>query len=238
MNENIKDKEINNKNMNMQEFLDKCKTGNIDEKNIPVEILSVFEMLYAKRKEQEQAETKQNKSAKENTALNMQSGTPAVSYIDGLSLEDIKYINEQAVSSVEKYTKEKFNMENVAHREYFEYFKQQALKEKEQEIKMKQFEKSLHEKYGPMYEQVETAARNAFENMAYRDAKNIIMSRMKGDIETLITFYDNIYKGLQSEKKMKENVNENENMVFPPKAIKGGNYTNAGQKQAGYENFI
>lgn len=236
MNENIKDKEINNKNMNMQEFLDKCKTGNIDEKNIPVEILSVFEMLYAKRKEQEQAETKQNKSAKENTALNMQSGTPAVSYIDGLSLEDIKYINEQAVSLVEKYTKEKFNMENVAHREYFEYFKQQALKEKEQEIKMKQFEKSLHEKYGPMYEQVETAARNAFENMAYRDAKNIIMSRMKGDIETLITFYDNIYKGLQSEKKMKENVNEN--MVFPPKAIKGGNYTNAGQKQAGYENFI
>lgn len=236
MNENIKDKEINNKNMNMQEFLDKCKTGNIDEKNIPVEILSVFEMLYAKRKEQEQAETKQNKSAKENTALNIQSGTPAVSYIDGLSLEDIKYINEQAVSSVEKYTKEKFNMENVAHREYFEYFKQQALKEKEQEIKMKQFEKSLHEKYGPMYEQVETAARNAFENMAYRDAKNIIMSRMKGDIETLIVFYDNIYKGLQSEKKMKENVNEN--MVFPPKAIKGGNYTNAGQKQAGYENFI
>lgn len=236
MNENIKDKEINNKNMNMQEFLDKCKTGNIDEKNIPVEILSVFEMLYAKRKEQEQAETKQNKSAKENTALNMQSGTPAVSYIEGLSLEDIKYINEQAVSSVEKYTKEKFNMENAAHREYFEYFKQQALKEKEQEIKMKQFEKSLHEKYGPMYEQVETAARNAFENMAYRDAKNIIMSRMKGDIETLITFYDNIYKGLQSEKKMKENVNEN--MVFPPKAIKGGNYANAGQKQAGYENFI
>lgn len=236
MNENIKDKEINNKNMNMQEFLDKCKTGNIDEKNIPVEILSVFEMLYAKRKEQEQAETKQNKSAKENTALNMQSGTPAVSYIEGLSLEDIKYINEQAVSSVEKYTKEKFNMENVAHREYFEYFKQQALKAKEQEIKMKQFEKSLHEKYGPMYEQVETAARNAFENMTYRDAKNIIMSRMKGDIEILLTFYDNIYKGLQSEKKMKENVNEN--MVFPPKAIKGGNYTNAGQKQAGYENFI
>ena len=236
MNENIKDKEINNKNMNMQEFLDKCKTGNIDEKNIPIEILSVFEMLYAKRKEQEQAETKLNKSAKENTALNMQSGTPAVSYIDGLSLEDIKYINEQAVSSVEKYTKEKFNMENVAHREYFEYFKQQALKEKEQEIKMKQFEKSLHEKYGPMYEQVETAARNAFENMAYRDAKNIIMSRMKGDIETLITFYDNIYKGLVSDKKAQAGINEN--TVFPPKAIKGGNYTNAGQKQAGYENFI
>lgn len=236
MNENIKDKETNSKNMDIQEFLDKCKTGNIDEKNIPAEILSVFEMLYAKRKEQEQAETKQNKSAKENTALNMQSGTPAVSYIEGLSLEDIKYINEQAVSLVEKYTGEKFNMENVAHREYFEYFKQQALKAKEQEIKMKQFEKSLHEKYGPMYEQVETAARNAFENMAYRDAKTIIMSRMKGDIETLITFYDNIYKGLVSDKKAQAGINEN--TVFPPKAIKGGNYANASQKQAGYENFI
>ena len=236
MNENIKDKETNSKNMDIQEFLDKCKTGNIDEKNIPAEILSVFEMLYAKRKEQEQAETKQNKSAKENTALNMQSGTPAVSYIEGLSLEDIKYINEQAVSLVEKYTGEKFNMESVAHREYFEYFKQQALKAKEQEIKMKQFEKSLHEKYGPMYEQVETAARNAFENMAYRDAKNIIMSRMKGDIETLITFYDNIYKGLVSDKKAQAGINEN--TVFPPKAIKGGNYANASQKQAGYENFI
>lgn len=236
MNENIKDNETNSKNINMQEFLDKCKTGNIDEKNIPVEILSVFEMLYAKRKEQEQVENKQNNSAKENTALSIHANTPAVSYINGLSLEDIKHINEQAVSSVEKYTKEKFNMENVSHREYFEYFKQQVLKEKEQEIKIKQFEKSLHEKYGPMYEQVETAARNAFENMAYRDARNIIMSRMKGEIETLITFYDNIYKGLQSEKKAKESINEN--TVFPPKAIKGGNYTNTGQKQAGYENFI
>ncbi len=236
MNENIKDKETNSKNMNMQEFLDKCRTGNIDEKNIPAEILSVFEILYTKRKEREQVENKQNNSAKENTSLSMQAHTSAVSYIDGLSLEDIKHINEQAVSSVEKYTKEKFNMENVSHREYFEYFKQQVLKEKEQEIKIKQFEKSLHEKYGTMYEQVETAARNAFENMAYRDAKNIIMSRMKGDIETLITFYDNIYKGLQSEKKAKESINEN--TVFPPKAIKGGNYSNACQKQAGYENFI
>ncbi len=236
MNENIKDKETNSKNMNMQEFLDKCKTGNIDEKNIPAEILSVFEILYTKRKEREQVENKQNNSAKENTSLSMQAHTSAVSYIDGLSLEDIKHINEQAVSSVEKYTEEKFNMENVSHREYFEYFKQQLLKEKEQEIKIKQFEKSLHEKYGQMYEQVETAARNAFENMAYRDAKNIIMSRMKGDIETLITFYDNIYKGLQSEKKAKESINEN--TVFPPKAIKGGNYSNACQKQAGYENFI
>ena len=146
MNENIKDNETNSKNMNMQEFLDKCTTWNIDETNIPAEILSVFEMLYAKRKEQEQVENKQNNSAKENTALSTQAHTPAVSYIDGLSLEDIKYINEQAVSSVEKYTKEKFNMENISHREYFEYFKQQVLKEKEQEIKIKQFEKSLHEK--------------------------------------------------------------------------------------------
>ena len=230
MNENIKDKETNSKNMDIQEFLDKCKTGNIDEKNIPAEILSVFEMLYAKRKEQEQADQK------ENTAGNIHANTPAVTYIEGLSLEDIKGINEQAVYLVEKYTGEKFNMESVTHREYFEYFKHQILKSKEQEIKMKQFEKSLHEKYGTMYEQVETVARNAFENMAYKDAKNIIMSRMKGDIETLITFYDNVYKGLESDKKAKETVNEN--TVFPPKAIKGGNYVNTGQKSSGYENFI
>ena len=230
MNENIKEKKTNSKNMDIQEFLDKCKTGNIDEKNIPAEILSVFEMLYAKRKEQEQADQK------ENTAGNIHANTPAVTYIEGLSLEDIKGINEQAVYLVEKYTGEKFNMESVTHREYFEYFKHQILKSKEQEIKMKQFEKSLHEKYGTMYEQVETVARNAFENMAYKDAKNIIMSRMKGDIETLITFYDNVYKGLESDKKAKETVNEN--TVFPPKAIKGGNYVNTGQKSSGYENFI
>lgn len=230
MNENIKDKETNSKNMDIQEFLDKCKTGNIDEKNIPAEILSVFEMLYAKRKEQEQADQK------ENTAGNIHANTPAVSYIEGLSLEDIKGINEQAAGSVERYTKEKFNMDNVYHREYFEYFKHQILKSKEQEMKIKQFEESLYEKYGAMYEQVETAARNAFENMAYKDAKNIIMSRMKGDIETLITFYDNVYKGLESDKKAKETVNEN--TVFPPKAIKGGNYVNTGQKSSCYENFI
>lgn len=76
MNENIKDKETNSKNMDIQEFLDKCKTGNIDEKNIPAEILSVFEMLYAKRKEQEQA------AQKENTAGNIHANTPAVSYIE------------------------------------------------------------------------------------------------------------------------------------------------------------
>lgn len=227
MNENIKEKETNN-NINMQEFLNNIKNGIVDENSIPKEILSIFEMLYAKRKEQEQSVNKQAVSSNQVQA--------AVNYIEGLSLEDIKYINEQAAYQVEKYTGEKFNMDNLSHREYFEYFKQQGLKSKEQELKMKQFEKNLHEKYGSMYEQVESAARNAFENMAYRDAKNIIMSRMKGDIETLITFYDNIYKGLQSDKKVKDNINAN--TIFPPKAIKGGNYTNAGQKQPEYENFI
>lgn len=236
MNENINSKETNGQNMTIQEFLDKYKTGNIDEKNLPKDLLLLFDMVYAKRKEQEQSDNKQSSAAVQNRAVNMQPNTPAVTYIEGLSLEDIKGINEQAAGSVEIYTKEKFNMDNVYHREYFEYFKQQILKSKEQEMKIKQFEESLHEKYGSMYEQVESAARNAFENMAYRDAKNIIMSRMKGDIETLITFYDNIYKGLQSEKKVKETFNEN--TVFPPKAIKGGNYANTGQKSSGYENFI
>lgn len=210
-----------NENMDMQLFLEKCKSGNISENDIPKEILSLFEELYTKRKEQEN--TKQ-----------VQAGS--VTYIEGMSLEDIKYINETALQQTEKYTNEKFNMENSTHREYFEYFKQKLLKTKEYEIKMKQFEESLHEKYGTMYEEVENAAINAFENMAYRDARNIILSRMKGDMETLITFYDNIYKSLQSEKDDSKNISEN--VIFPPKAIKGGNYINSSKKQSGYENFI
>lgn len=236
MNENIKDKGTNSQNMTIQEFLDKYKTGNIDDKNLPKDLLLLFDMVYAKRKEQEQADNSQNTSAVQKGEVNIQPNTPAVTYIEGLSLDDIKGINEQAAGSVEIYTKEKFNMDNVYHREYFEYFKHQILKSKEQKMKIKQFEESLYEKYGAMYEQVETAARNAFENMAYKDAKNIIMSRMKGDIETLITFYDNVYKGLESDEKAKETVNEN--TVFPPKAMKGGNYVNTGQKSSGYENFI
>ncbi len=210
-----------NENIDMQLFLEKCKSGNISENDIPKEILSLFEELYTKRKEQEN--TKQ-----------VQAGS--VTYIEGMSLEDIQYINETALQQTEKYTNEKFNMENSTHREYFEYFKQKLLKAKEYEIKMKQFEENLHEKYGTMYEEVENAAINAFENMAYRDARNIILSRMKGDMETLITFYDNIYKSLQSEKDDSKNISEN--VIFPPKAIKGGNYINSSKKQSGYENFI
>ena len=111
MSENMKDKETNSQNINIQELLDKYKTGNIDELEIPEEILSLFEMLYAKRKEQEQSN--------QNAAGNMQVQIPSVSYIDGLSLEDIKYINEQAAHHVEKYTGENFNMENIIQREYF-----------------------------------------------------------------------------------------------------------------------
>ncbi len=36
--------------MNMQEFLDKCKTGNIDEKNIPAEIYQFLKYLYKKKR--------------------------------------------------------------------------------------------------------------------------------------------------------------------------------------------
>lgn len=226
MDENIKEQETNNNGITMQEFLEKCKTGNIDEKDIPEEVMALFEALYAKRKEQEA--TKNSKD--------MQAGI--MPYVDGLTIDDIKYINEKAVEQVEKYTGEKYNMENLTHREYFEYFKRELQKEKELEVKINRFEKDLHEKYGTMYEQVETAARNAFENMAYKDARNIIMSRMKGDIETLITFYDNIYKGLQSEKNDEKKSDKSADMLFPPKSIKGGNFAFGQQKTAGYESFI
>lgn len=226
MNENINEKEMSGNtdvnNMDMQLFLEKCRQGVIDENSIPKEILSLFEKMYAEKKQ------------KEMDTQNMQQGL-SYPYIEGLTLEDIKYINDYAVKQTERYTNEKFDMSNLAHREYFEYFKQQLLKSKENEIKLRKFDACLQEKYGSMYPQVESAARNAFENMAYRDARNIILSRMKGDIDSLITFYDNIYKGMQSEK---GSVQAKENMIFPPKAVKGGNYANNGRKQPAYENFI
>lgn len=235
MNENINEKEMSGNtdvnNMDMQLFLEKCRQGVIDENSIPKEILSLFEKMYAEKKQKEM--DTQNSKSMQNTQ-NMQQGL-SYPHIEGLTLEDIKYINDYAVKQTERYTNEKFDMSNLAHREYFEYFKQQLLKSKENEIKLRKFEKGMQEKYGSMYPQVESAARNAFENMAYRDARNIILSRMKGDIDSLITFYDNIYKGMQSEK---GSAQAKENMIFPPKAVKGGNYANNGRKQPAYENFI
>lgn len=235
MNENINEKEMSGNtdvnNIDMQLFLEKCRQGTVDENSIPKEILSLFEKMYAEKKQKEM--DTQNSKSMQNTQ-NIQQGL-SYPYIEGLTLEDIKYINDYAVKQTERYTNEKFDMSNLAHREYFEYFKQQLLKSKENEIKLRKFEKGMQEKYGSMYPQVESAARNAFENMAYRDARNIILSRMKGDIDSLITFYDNIYKGMQSEK---GSAQAKENMIFPPKAVKGGNYANNGRKQTAYENFI
>lgn len=241
MNENINEKEMSGNadvnNMDMQLFLEKCRQGVIDENSIPKEILALFEKMYAEKKQQEVNEKGSKSMQNTQNMQNMQNMQQGLSYpyIEGLTLEDIKYINDYAVKQTEKYTNEKFDMSNLSHREYFEYFKQQLLKSKENEIKLRQFEADLQEKYGSMYPQVESAARNAFENMAYRDARNIILSRMKGDIDSLITFYDNIYKGMQSEK---GSMQAKENMIFPPKAVKGGNYANNGRNKPAYENFI
>ena len=131
MNENINEKEMSGNtdvnNMDMQLFLEKCRQGTIDENSIPKEILSLFEKMYAEKKQQETGI--QNSKNMQNTK-NMQQGL-SYQYIEGLSLEDIKYINDYAVKQTERYTNEKFDMSNLAHREYFEYFKQQLLKSKE-----------------------------------------------------------------------------------------------------------
>lgn len=175
-------------------------------------------------------ESKENeKNTKQSLSMN---------YIDGLSLEDIKGINEYASKQVENYTKTPFNAENIEHREYFEYFKQQALKEKEKQIKLRKFDESLHEKYGDMYESVEKAARNAFESMAFKDARDIISSRMHGNVEKLLSFYDSIFNEMTSGKKQQEAVHTQDgSIIFPPKAINGSSVKTNANKNT-YENFI
>lgn len=156
-------------------------------------------------------------------------------YMEGITLDDIRLINEYAVNEVEKYTKEPFDMSKTNHQDYFAYFKEKAVKEKEKEIKIKNFDKSLHEKYGDKYESVESAARDAFESMAFKDARDILSSRMHGNVERLLEFYDNIFKEITACENI-ENKKETE-IVFPPNSIQGGNYKN-NEKKSTYEDFI
>ena len=164
----------------------------------------------------------------------------SIGYIEGLSLEDIKAINEYAAKQVENYVKAQFDINNPAHREYFEYFKQQALKEKEKEIKLRKFDESLHEKYGDMYESVEQAARSTFESMAFKDARDILSSRMHGNVEKLLSFYDSVFNEVVNKKEQMENkaIKDSEkNIIFPPKAMNGGSYKQVKNNNT-YENFI
>lgn len=179
----------------------------------------------------------QNEESKERGKNTKQS--LSINYIDGLSLEDIKSINEYAYKQVENYLKTPFNAENIEHMEYFEYFKQQALKEKEKQIKLRKFYESLHEKYGDMYESVEKAARNAFESMAFKEAREILSFRMHGNVEKLLSFYDSVFNEMTSGQKQAETAvhTKEGNIIFPPKALKGGSIKNADSKNT-YENFI
>ncbi len=155
------------------------------------------------------------------------------SCIDGLSLDDIRLIHEYAVKEVEKYTKSPFDISKDDHKDYYEYFKQQALKSKEIELKIQNFESELYKKYGDMYENVEKAARDAFENMAFRDARDILSSRMHGNVEKLLEFYDNVFKEIS----LKENNVEKEEILFPPKSINGGS-CKFNETKPVYEDFI
>ncbi len=228
MNEEITENEIieDNRENNILEFLDKCKDDkfidNIEENILPSEILAIFEKLQLKKQD--------------NTENNITNND--IVNISGITIEDIKDINEKAIKQVSKYVDDKFNMANPIHKEYFEYFKKELINEREKEIKIKEFEDSLHNKYGKMYAQVEESARDTFENMAYKDAKNIILSRMQGDTETLIKFYDDIYNKLTEQKEDMNMDSIKEQAIFPPKAMKSGNFASREHKIKDYSNFI
>lgn len=216
--------EKTNKTYSVEEILKMVNESNKNNTALPKEI----EMLINSIKGEESKESEKN--TKQSLSMN---------YIEGLSLEDIKKINEYAYKQVENYTKAPFNMENMEHREYFEYFKQQALKEKEKQIKMKKFDESLHEKYGEMYESVEKAARNTFESMAFKDARDIISSRMHGNVEKLLSFYDSVFNEMVSKQKQAEDVvhTQEGRIMFPPKALNGSSVKTTANKNT-YENFI
>lgn len=161
----------------------------------------------------------------------------SVGFVEGLSLDDIKSINENARMQVENYIKAPFDVNNPEHKEYFEYFKQKALKEKEKEVKLRKFYASLHDKYGDMYDSVEKAARNTFESMAFKDARDILSSRMHGNVEKLLSFYDSVFNEMQSRQQESPVKAEDGSVIFPPKAMKGGSVKHVKNKNT-YENFI
>ena len=214
-----------NKTYSVEEILKMVSESNKNNTALPKEI----EMLINSIKGEESKEREKN--TKQSLSMN---------YIEGLSLEDIKAINEYAAKQVENYVKAQFDMNNPAHREYFEYFKQQALKEKEKEIKLRKFDESLHEKYGDMYESVEQAARSIFESMAFKDARDILSSRMHGNVEKLLSFYDSVFNEVVTKKEQMENKamkDSEKNIIFPPKAMNGGSYKQVKNNNT-YENFI
>lgn len=218
----------NIKTYSVEEILKIISQAGNDKKKLPRDIIMLLENMQNISKAED----------KENTEKNMAVGS--IGYIEGLSLEDIKAINEYAAKQVENYVKAQFDINNPAHREYFEYFKQQALKEKEKEIKLRKFDESLHEKYGDMYESVEQAARSTFESMAFKDARDILSSRMHGNVEKLLSFYDSVFNEVVNKKEQmeKEAIKDSEkNIIFPPKALNGSSVKTTANKNT-YENFI
>lgn len=234
MEQNIKEnkmesnsKENTAKTYSIEEILNIINESAKNKKPLPEDVEMLLKTLNSGENE------KENKYTKNQSMGN-------ISYTEGLSLDDIKAINDYAYKQTENYTKTPFNMENPEHREYFEYFKAQAYKNKEKEMKLKKFDESLHEKYGDMYESVEKAARNTFESMAFKDARDIISSRMHGNVEKLLLFYDSVFNEMVAKQKQMEEMpakTEEGSIIFPPKAIKGGNFK-ADKNIKTYENFI
>lgn len=111
----------------------------------------------------------------------------------------------------------------------------QVLDEKLKSLKIMQLESILKEKYGESYSALEEAVRNAFENLSFKDARQLLISRKNGEIENIMLFYDNIYKDMSKPK----NVSVDTRAVsYPPKMISGGNFNKADKKEVTWQDFI
>lgn len=112
---------------------------------------------------------------------------------------------------------------------------QPAGEESVKSISLLQLESMLKEKYGESYSALEEAVRNAFENLAFKDARQLLLSRRNGDVEKIMLFYDNIYKDMSKPKSIQNDIRL---VNYPPKTISGGNFNKADKKEVTWQDFI
>lgn len=145
----------------------------------------------------------------------------------------ISVINKSGENAVLKTVEEKGN--NLSEEGMQSGENREILDESMKASKIMQLESMLKEKYGNSYSALEEAVRNAFENLAFKDARQLLISRRNGEIEKIMLFYDNIYKDMSKPKNVSNDISV---VNYPPKTISGGNFNKADKKEVTWQDFI
>lgn len=145
----------------------------------------------------------------------------------------ISVINKSGENAVLKTVEEKGN--NLSEEGMQSGENREILDESMKASKIMQLESILKEKYGNSYSALEEAVRNAFENLAFKDARQLLISRRNGEIEKIMLFYDNIYKDMSKPKNVSNDISV---VNYPPKTISGGNFNKADKKEVTWQDFI